>query len=161
MHRWTRTAVVTIAVAAIAAAVRSRANRPVRVVFFRPFSMDPMETANSRRSRETQMANILQLRPSARWTLNGVSASMRAIARTLIAEHTRALDAARKADLPRQRMAEVRAMYLSASHSQEGNGTAPCAKSARQPQADTEPPRNAVARKATVADPRFKAERLT
>lgn len=122
MHRWTRTALVTIAVAAIATAVRSRATRPVRVVFFRPFSIDSMETANSRTSREAQMANTLQLHPSARWTLNGFSAAMRAIVRTLAAEHTLALNAARKADLPRQRMAEVRAMYLPTSHpQQEGN----------------------------------------
>ena len=58
------------------------------------------------------MENTLQARPSARWTLNGISAAMRAIARTLAAEHALALKAARKADLPRQRMAEVREMYL-------------------------------------------------
>ena len=116
---------MTIAVAAIAAAVRNRATRPVRVFVFRPFSIDSMEAADSLGGRETQMANTLQLRPSARWTLNEVSAAMRAIARTLAAEHTLALNAARKADLPRQRMAEVRAMYLPTSHpQQEGNGTA-------------------------------------
>lgn len=68
------------------------------------------------------MANTLQLHPSARWTLNGFSAWMRAIVRTLAAEHTLALNAASKANLPRQRMAEVQAMYLPTSHpQQEGN----------------------------------------
>ena len=79
------------------------------------------------------MANTLQFHPSARWTLNGVGASIRTLARTLAAEHTLALSAARKADLPRQRMAEVRAMYLPTRQpQQEGNGTAQCAKSAHQ-----------------------------
>jgi len=50
-----------------------------------------MEAAGSRGGGENQMANTVQLHPSARWTLNGVSASMRAIARTLAAEHTLAL----------------------------------------------------------------------
>ena len=65
------------------------------------------------------MANTLQLHPSARWTLNGFGAWMRAIVRTLAAEHTLALNAASKADLPRQRMAEVRAMYLPTSDRQQ------------------------------------------
>lgn len=102
---------MTIVVAAIAAVVRAHTARPGRVVFFRPFSIDSMETASSCTGRETQMANTLQGRPSARWTLE-ISSSMRAIARTLAAEHALALKAARKADLPRQRMAEVREMYL-------------------------------------------------
>ncbi len=125
MDGWTRTALVTIAVAAIAAAVRSRTARPLFVVFCQPFSIDSMEAAGSRGGGENQMANTVQLHPSARWTLNGVSASMRAIARTLAAEHTLALNAARKAAQPRQRLGEVRAMYLPTSHpQQEGNVTA-------------------------------------
>ncbi len=132
MHQRTITALVTIAVAAIAAAVVSRATRPVRVVVLGPFSMDLMATANSRRNRETQMANALQLHPSPRWTLTGFSASMRAIARTLAVEHALALTAASKAALPRKRMSEVRAMYLPASHQQqESDGTTQRAKSAR------------------------------
>jgi len=84
------------------------------------------------------MANTLQLHPWARWTLNGVSASMRAIARAVAAEHTLALNAARKAALPRHTLAEVRAMYVPTSHPpQEGNVTAQYTQAARQYEADT------------------------
>ena len=111
MHRWTTTALVTIAVAAIAAAARSRTNRPLFVVFLRPFSIDSMQ-ANSHGNRETPMANTFQLQSSSRWTLDRVSASMRAMSRAVAAEHTLALYSASKAASPRQSLAEVRAMYL-------------------------------------------------
>jgi hypothetical protein len=58
------------------------------------------------------MAHILQLQHSPRQTLDRVNARIGAIARALVAERSLALRAATKAASPRQRLAEVRAMYV-------------------------------------------------
>jgi hypothetical protein len=59
------------------------------------------------------MAHILQLQHSPRQTLERVNATIGAIARAVVAERSLALRAATKAASPRQRLAEVRAMYVS------------------------------------------------
>jgi hypothetical protein len=58
------------------------------------------------------MAHILNLQHTPRWTLERVNATIRAIARAVVAERSLALRAATKAAWPRQRLAEVRAMYV-------------------------------------------------
>lgn len=58
------------------------------------------------------MAHILQLQHSPRQTLERVNAMIGAIARAVVAERSLALLAAAKAASPRQRLAEVRAMYV-------------------------------------------------
>jgi len=132
MHRWTTTALVAIAVAAVAAAARSRASPPWFVVFFRPFSIDSMQDANSRVSREIPMADTFQLHPSFRWRRDGVGASMRALVRAVADEHALALHAAGKAASPRQSLAELRALYLPADPPpQADEGAAQPTQSAR------------------------------
>ncbi len=59
------------------------------------------------------MAHALQLHREYRRTLGGVRTAIRAILSAVTAEHTLALRAATKAALPRQSLAEVRAMYVS------------------------------------------------
>jgi len=59
------------------------------------------------------MAHALHLQQTNRRTLGGVRAAIRAILSVVTAEHTLALRAATKAALPRQSLAEVRAMYVS------------------------------------------------
>ena len=85
---------------------------PLLVVFFRPFSIHPIEAANSRQSLEATMAHVLDLQQTYRRTLGGARATIRAILRAVTAEHTLALRAATKAASPRQSLAEVRAMYV-------------------------------------------------
>ena len=92
---------------------------PLFVVFFRPFSIHPIEAANSRQSPEAVMAHVLHLQQTYRRTLGGVRTTIRAIARAVTAEHTLALRAATKAALPRQSLAEVRAMYVAPLGSHE------------------------------------------
>lgn len=58
------------------------------------------------------MAHILHLQHSPRQTFVRVNAMIGAIARALVAERSLALQAATKAASPRQRLAEVRAMYV-------------------------------------------------
>ena len=58
------------------------------------------------------MANILHLQHTHRPILDGVSATIRAVARAVAAEHKLALRAATRAASPHQRLAEVRAMYV-------------------------------------------------
>jgi hypothetical protein len=58
------------------------------------------------------MAHILHLQHSRRQTLVRVNAMIGAIARAVVAERSLALRAATKAASPRQRLAEVRAMYV-------------------------------------------------
>ena len=131
MHRLTRTFLVAIAAAMVIAAARGRGYRPMLVVFFRPFSIDPVEAANSRQSLETMMTHVLQLQRTYRRTLGGFGATIRAIARAVAAEHTLALRAATKAASPRQSLAEVRAMYVPPSEPhQEGEVVARRTKSA-------------------------------
>jgi hypothetical protein len=74
----------------------------------------------SRQTLETIMANIFRLQQTSRWTLEGVGASIRAIARAVAAEHTLALRAATKTASPRQSLAEVRAMYVPSEPHQHG-----------------------------------------
>ena len=59
------------------------------------------------------MAHVLHLQQTYRRTLGGVRAAIRALLSAVTAEHTLALRAATKAALPRQSLAEVRAMYVS------------------------------------------------
>ena len=59
------------------------------------------------------MADALQLQQTYRRIPGGVRAAIHAILSAVTAEHTLALRAATKAVLPRQRLAEVRAMYVS------------------------------------------------
>ncbi len=59
------------------------------------------------------MAHALPLQQTYQRTLGGVRAAIRAILSAVTAEHTLALRAATKAALPRQSLAEVRAMYVS------------------------------------------------
>ena len=59
------------------------------------------------------MADALHLQQTYRRAPGKVRAAIRAILSALTAEHTLALRAATKAALPRQRLAEVRAMYVS------------------------------------------------
>ncbi len=122
MHRLTRTFVIGLAAAMIVTAARSR-RYPLFVVFFRPFSIDPVEAANSRQNSETMMAHILHLKQTYRRTRSGVVATIRAIMRAVASEHTLALRAAARAASPRQSLADVRAMYLPTQ--QEGSDAAP------------------------------------
>jgi hypothetical protein len=112
----------------IVTAVRGRLY-PLLVVFFRPFSIDPIEAANLR--PEATMAHVLHLQQTYRRTLGGVRATIRAILSAVTAEHTLALRAATKAASPRQSLAEVRALYVPplAPH-QEADTVAQRAKSA-------------------------------
>ena len=110
MHRLTKTFLIAVAAAVIVAARGRR--YPLRVVFFRPFSIDPVEAANSRQNPETMMAHILHLQQTYRQARRGVSATIRAVVRAVAAEHTLAMRAATKAASPRQSLAEVRAMYV-------------------------------------------------
>ena len=130
MHRLTRVFLVAIAAAMIATAVRGRLY-PLLVVFFRPFSIHPIEAANLRQSPEATMAHVLPLQQTYRRTLGGVRATIRAILRAVTAEHTLALRAATKAASPRQSLAEVRALYVPplASH-QDADAVAQNTKSA-------------------------------
>jgi hypothetical protein len=59
------------------------------------------------------MAYVLHLQQTCRRTIGGVRAAIRAISRAVTAEHTLALRAATRAALPRQRLTEVRDMYVS------------------------------------------------
>lgn len=59
------------------------------------------------------MAHVLPSQRRYRRTLGGVRATMRAVLNAVTAEHTLALRAAAKAALPRRRLAEVGAMYVS------------------------------------------------
>ena len=59
------------------------------------------------------MAHVLHLQQTHRRIRGGVRATIRAILSAVAAEHTLALRAATRAALPRQRLAEVRAMYVS------------------------------------------------
>jgi hypothetical protein len=65
------------------------------------------------------MANILQLQHTRQPILEGVFATLRAVARAVAAEHTLALRAATTAASPHRRLAEVRAMYVSSPDSQQ------------------------------------------
>lgn len=58
------------------------------------------------------MAHILHPQHFPRQTLERVNATIGAIARAVVAERSLALRAATKAASPRQRLAEVRAMYV-------------------------------------------------
>ena len=58
------------------------------------------------------MAHVLPWQQTFWRTLGGVRATIRAILSAVTAEHTLALRAATKAALPRQSLAEVRAMYV-------------------------------------------------
>jgi hypothetical protein len=130
MHRLTRTFFVAVAAAMLVIAARGR-RYPSLVVFFRPFSIDPIEAANSRRSQETMMAHTLHSQQTYRRTRNGIIATIRAIMRMVAAEHTLALRAATKAASPRQSLAEVRAMYVPTREThQEGDVVAQGTKSA-------------------------------
>jgi hypothetical protein len=100
--------------------------RAADVGFFGPFSIYPVEAANSRQSLETTMANILHMQHTRRPTLEGVTATIRAIARAVAAEHKLALRAATQAASPHQRLSEVRAMYVPSPDSrQESDAVAP------------------------------------
>ena len=130
MHRLTRVFLVAMTAAMIVTAVRGRLY-PLLVVFFRPFSIHPIEAANLRPSPEATMAHVLPLQHTYRRTLGGVRATIRAILSAVTAEHTLALRAATKAASPRQSLAEVRAMYLSPREPhQEDDAVAQRAKSA-------------------------------
>ncbi len=59
------------------------------------------------------MAHVLHLQQTYQRTLDGVRATIRAILSAVTVEHTLALRATTKAALPRQSLAEVRAMYVS------------------------------------------------
>jgi len=103
---------------------------PLLVAFFRPIPIHPIEAANLRPSPEATMAHALHLQQAYRRTLGRVRATIRAIWSAVTAEHTLALRAATKAALPRQSLAEVRAMYVSPQESrQEGDAVAQSTKS--------------------------------
>jgi hypothetical protein len=76
------------------------------------FRFTQQEAANSRPKSGDTMAFILHLQHSPRQTLERVNAMIGAIARAVAAERLLALRAATKAASPRQRLAEVRAMYV-------------------------------------------------
>jgi hypothetical protein len=67
------------------------------------------------------MAHALHLQQTDRRTRGGVRAAIRAILSAVTAEHTLALRAATKAALPRQSLAEVRAMYVSPPEPPQGD----------------------------------------
>jgi hypothetical protein len=117
MHRLTRVFLVAMAAAMIVTAARGRLY-PLLVAFFRPFSIHPIEAANLRPSPEATMAHALHLQQTYRRT---VRAAIRAILSAVTAEHTLALRAATKAALPRQSLAEVRAMYVSPLEPPQGD----------------------------------------
>jgi hypothetical protein len=118
-----------MAAAMIVTAARGRLH-PLLVAFFRPFSIHPIEAANSRPGQEATMADALQLQQTYRRIPGGVRAAIHAILSAVTAEHTLALRAATKAALPRQRLAEVRAMYVSPQeHRWEDDATAQSTKS--------------------------------
>ena len=72
------------------------------------------------------MTNILHVQHTRRPILEGVNATIRAVARAVAAEHTLALRAATTAASPHQRLAEVRAMYVSSPDThQESDAVAP------------------------------------
>ena len=76
------------------------------------------------------MADALHLQQAYRRTPGGFRAAIRAILSAVTAEHTLALRAATKAALPRQRLAEVRAMYVSPQEQRrEDDATAQSTKS--------------------------------
>jgi len=130
MHRLTRVVLVAIAAAMIVTAARGRLY-PLLVVSFRPFSIHPIEAANSRQSLEATMAHVLDLQQTYRRTLGGARATIRAILRAVTAEHTLALRAATKAASPRQSLAEVRALYVPPlAPNQEADAVAQNTKSA-------------------------------
>ena len=68
------------------------------------------------------MAHVLHLQQTYRRTLGGVRAAIRAILSAATAEHTLALRAATRAALPRQSLAEVRAMYVSPLEPRQEDG---------------------------------------
>lgn len=77
------------------------------------------------------MAYILHLQQTYRRTRSGVIATIRAIVRAVAAEHTLALRAAARTALPRQSLAEVRAMYVpTLEPRQQGDVVAQSTKSA-------------------------------
>jgi len=118
-----------MAAAMIVTAARGRLY-PLLVAFFRPFSIHPIDAANSRPSLEATMAHVLHLQQTDRRTIGGVRAAIRAILSAVTAEHTLALRAATKAALPRQSLAEVRAMYVSSLEpTQTDDASAQSAKS--------------------------------
>ena len=65
------------------------------------------------------MAHTLHLQHSPRQTLVRVNAMIGAIARAVVAERSLALRAATKAASPRQRLADVRAVYVRSLESSE------------------------------------------
>lgn len=67
------------------------------------------------------MAHTLRLKQTYRPTRSGVSSTIGAAARAIAAEHELALRAAEKAALPRQSVAEVRAMYVPACEPEPEN----------------------------------------
>ena len=76
------------------------------------------------------MAHALQLHREYRRTLSGIRATIRAILSAVTAEQTLAPRAATRAALPRQRLAEVRAMYVSPQEArQEDDAVAQSTKS--------------------------------
>jgi hypothetical protein len=48
---------------------------PLLVVFLRPFSIDPVDAANSRQSRESDMAHVLESNQANRRTFDGTIAA--------------------------------------------------------------------------------------
>jgi len=68
----------------------------------------------------TVLLLITLLQQTYRRTLDGVRATIGAVLRAVTAEHTLALRAATKAALPRQTMAQVRAMYVPSEPHQHG-----------------------------------------
>lgn len=82
------------------------------VAFFRPFSIHPREAANLRSSPEATMAHVLHSQQTYDRTPGRVRATIGAFLSVVTAEHTLALRAATRAALPRQSLAEIRAMYV-------------------------------------------------
>lgn len=110
MDRTIKAFLVAAAVAVVVLMAR-RTNRLLPVAFFGPFSIDPVETSNSRQSLEASMTQALQLPQTDRPGFSSLPAAIRAIARAWVHDHTLALRAATKAALPRKNLAELRAMY--------------------------------------------------
>ena len=76
------------------------------------------------------MADAMHMQQAYRRTPGRVRAAIRAIFSAVTAEHTLALRASTKAALPRQRLAEVRAMYVSPQElPREDDATAQSTKS--------------------------------
>lgn len=59
------------------------------------------------------MAHVLQRQQTSQRTFDQFNATIRAFAHSVAADHALALRATTEAALPRQRLAEVRAMYVS------------------------------------------------